>query len=388
MFLCEPLRQKGKELGFEGEIWLFQENEDDPFRIVVAVCDTHWSRLAGGTHIGLIGDAEDQWRDTDAAIAQTAIKARNMREKIILNHLHTRHDVDGMKAAIICTRELECGERERAFAFLGTVAATMSDGLGKTCLVGGDAGTSPEDLLDAWHVAPRHIVGRPREDGGVGDTGMPTALGVADTINLICKIYGDNIWPKTASILGLGKVGRVLAIVLAKGGWNLRLSDINCSLLYADLTADLVAAHRAETDRFFTFHFVAHTAGHREAATVFAPCALHPIIRADTIGEFSSHLKAIISAQNDEIDPTCAFELAYALHDRGIVYVPGPAANPMGIQMLLREHDLGRMPYEEIFTEERVFHIGAVQSLLLQAKDEGSPPYAIAMERIATALNQ
>jgi glutamate dehydrogenase/leucine dehydrogenase len=388
MYVCERLWGKERELGFEGEIWFFQENEDDPFRIVAALCDTNRSQLAGGAHIGLIGPQEDQWANADAAVAHIVGKTKNMREKIVLNGLHIRCDVDGMKVAIICTRPLERDERKRAFEFLGKVSIIMSDGIGKMCLIGGDVRTSSEDLLHAWHVAPEHIVGRPREEGGIGDTGMPTALGAADTIYFVCTIYGDHTWSKkTVSICGLGKVGGGLARILMKDGYQLILSDSNPAL-YADLGSDLLAICPVKADRFSTFYFISHRKVHREAATVFAPCAVRPIIRLDTIDEFSRSLKAIVSAQNDEIDLGCPFELAQMLHDRGIVYVPGPAVNSLGIQMLLREHDLERIPYEEILIEERALHLDVLRSLLLQAKNEDRPPYAIAMERIARGLNQ
>ena len=380
LYFCERLRGADQFFGFAGEIWMFQNKKSDPFWIITALhTDTRHNCLAGGTHCGVVGAGEqDDWPTLDAAIAHIADKADDMRRKLAVSGLMDAHDADGMKAAIVCTRPLSDTERVAAFQFLGFIAKMIGDFVDPKnphhVLIGGDMKTRAKDLSVASKIAPDNIVGQLPEDGGIGETGPPTALGVMETIDLAMKIYGEGkAWPKTMAVQGLGSVGEPLVREALAHGWEVTVADPKISQL-KNLSFSLLAVQAVDPLEI-----------HKQAVTVFAPCAANPIITPQTINTFCC--KMIISAQNTDIDLVRAEELMLALHQRGIKpVVPGYACNFMGIAMLLWQSDLKQLPYHMILERELKRHYTRVRQMLLRAKDRDVPPYMVAQETIKEAI--
>lgn len=373
MNVCERLRKKEKELRFNGEIFAFQEDASDPYLFIVAARNTSRKRLAGGVHCGVLGR---DWESPSDAVTHVAGKADNMHEKLFLHGLHERHDVDGLKVGIVCDHELSPKERMEAFLSLGHITEIVSEGLGKTCLFGGDAGVSESDLLLAWSSAPDHIVGRPYKGyRGTGETGPATAKGVAQTIDIAHRIRWQDSLERSVAVQGLGNVGMPLVGELLASGWYVTFADTNL-----ERCRDVVERYRLSSTSMVSSGLI-----HTILCAVFVPCALHPIIRSDTINHFSSALRLIVSAQNDEIEKEYADELVVALHEQGKVYIPGPLANAMGIQMLLAEPTLAQRTYRDVLAEELRFHAAVVESVATQARDEKRSVYSVVCERIRLA---
>lgn len=376
MFICERLQKKEKELAFGGELWMFHEKgkkESLPYRFVGAFCDTSRQRLAGGVQYGVLGR---EWPTFSDATDHIAAKAYNMHEKIVLHGLDKRHNMDGLKVGIVCERELSPQERTEAFVSLGHVAEMASAYTGRTCLFGGDSKVSSKDLLIAWKETPDYIVGRPRENGGVGETGPVTATGVAQAIEIFNRVLWEQSLRPSIAISGLGGVGMALLREMRMRYWFTMIAD---TVLEQCLTAikecglsekNIVSAGRI----------------HTTSCAVFAPCALFPIIRSDTIHEFSSDdLRLIVSGQNDEIERSRADEFAQMLWARGIEFSPGPLNNSVGIQMLAAEDQLVGKTYKELLAEELGFHAAVVESVATQARDENRSVYSVVQERIRSA---
>lgn len=376
MFICERLKKEEESLGFNGEIYAFQEDENDPYLFIVALRSTSRKYLAGGVHCGMLGRVGRDWKNPSDAIAHIARKADNMHEKIVLHGLHERHDIDGLKVGIVCSRELSPKERAKAFLSLGHIAEIVSEGSGKTCLFGGDAGVSESDLLLAWSTASMHIVGRPYKGyRGVGETGPATAKGVAQTIDIANRILWQDSLERSVAIKGVGNVGMPLVGELLARGWYITFADIN-----AERCRDVLERYKVSS-RDIVLPDLIHTT----LCSVFVPCALHPIIKSDIINEFPSSLRLIVSGQNDEIERARADELAEILWERGTEIFPGPLSNALGIQMLLAEPTLYQRTYREVLMEELRFHAAVVKSVATQARDEKRSVYSVTQERVRLA---
>lgn len=372
MFFCEWLRDAGKKLQFSGEIGMFQEKREDPYSIIAALCtDTSHRTLAGGTHYGLL---ESDWPNFDDAVDHIAFKAMDMRRKLAVSGLSKTHDVDGAKFAIVCTRLLTPSERANAFRFLGRLGKKLSEEFQRLVLIGGDVGVKPVDLTFASDVAPYYIVGQSREYGGVDETGPPTAKGVMEAIELASRMYGkDSLWARTLGVKGLGSVGAALVKEALKRGWDVTIADTNPQKI-ADLQSSLLRPVRV----------VESSQVHKEPITVFAPCAIHPIITRASVGEF--RCKMIMSAQNTDIKQTEAFDLAIMLHEMGIIWGPGYVNNPGGIAMLLQQKNLATLSYETILNQVIARHKTRAKQIFEEAVKRNVPIFIVAEEMIQAAL--
>lgn len=377
MYFCEWKRGIEKRLNFSGEIGVFQERREDKYCVIAALhTDTSYRILAGGTHYGLLGEDGD-WSTLDAAVEHIVIKADDMRRKLLVSGLANARDADGAKFAIVCFRPLRPRERADAFRFLGRLSVDLSVYFGKHMLVAGDVGTKPVDLSFAALSSPAafdHVAGQSPEYGGVGDTGLPTALGAMEAIELVYRIYGNGkSWARTMAVQGLGSVGGSLVREAVKREWDVAVADTNPKKV-SELQASL--PHPARV--------VDSSVIYTEPVTIFAPCAVHPIITKKTTGEF--RCKMIISVQNTDIDRACAHELLTALHQRGIPVALGPWINSMGIAMLLRQGDLKQLPYHMILEQELIRHHLNVSQMMTRAHDQNVPMYVIAEEMMERAI--
>lgn len=381
MYFCDWLRGAEKRSNFKGEIGLFQERREDRYSIIAAL-HTETSRhiLAGGTHCGLLGEGND-WSTLDAAIDHMAVKADDMRRKLLVSGLAEAYNADGAKFAIVCFRPLIPRERASAFRLLGRLSVDLSRRFEKHVLVGGDVGTRPGDLSFAALASSdafSHVVGQSPEYGGVDETGPPTAKGVMEAIELAFRMYSKmyregGLLTKTMAVKGLGSVGGSLVREAIKRGWDIVIADTNSQKIN-ELQASLPHPMR----------MVESSHIHKESVTVFAPCAIHPVITKETAGEFQC--KIIMSGQNNDVDPSEARHLAAVLHARGIAWGPGYVNNPIGIAMLLRQKDRATLSYETIFGQEITRHKARVKQILWEAAGRGVPIFTVTEELIHAAL--
>jgi len=187
------------------------------------------------------------------------------------------------------------------------------DALGGAYLTAEDVGTSESDMLQIAE-ATRHVSGLGTDRGGSGDPSPWTALGVEAAIQVACeRVWGTtSLAGRSVAVVGLGSVGGVLAQLLAEGGAQLVVADIDerRRALADELGArwtDPAAALTADVD-------------------VVAPCALGGVLDAETVPRL--RCRAIAGAANNQL---AAEAVGEQLSERSILWIPDFVANAGGI---------------------------------------------------------
>lgn len=176
-----------------------------------------------------------------------------------------------------------------------------------------DIGTTADDM-DVIAERTRHVTGRPRESGGVGDPSPFTAIGVEAAMRAACaRAFGSPLLPdRKVTVIGVGQVGSRLALSLASRGVRLVLSDIDESKREL---ADELGAEWAPPERALTLR-----------CDVLAPCAVGGLIDAEVARRL--RCRVICGAANNQLTDD---EVGALLARRGIVYAPDFIANAGGL---------------------------------------------------------
>jgi leucine dehydrogenase len=235
------------------------------------------------------------------------------------------------------------------------------DALGGAYLTAEDVGTSESDMLQIAE-ATRHVTGLGTDRGGSGDPSPWTALGVEAAIRVACeRVWGTtSLAGRSVALVGLGSVGGVLARLLAEGGAQLVVADID-------------ERRRALADELgarWTDPATALTAD----VDVVAPCALGGVLDADTVPRL--RCRAIAGAANNQL---AAEDVGEQLSEREILWIPDFVANAGGIINIAVE--LEPEGYSAERAEARVRAVGDTVRLILDhAEAAGTTPLAAAME--------
>lgn len=237
--------------------------------------------------------------------------------------------------------------------------------LGGKYVTAEDVGTGAADMAV---IAERtsHVVGLPGERGGSGDPSPVTARGVLAALRACLEHrFGD---PSPAGVrvcvIGAGHVGGRLARLLAAGGAELTIADVDPAR--RGLAAELGAAWLEPAEAALA------------DCDVLAPCALGGIVDAATVERLRCGI-VCGSANNVLADERLAVDLAR----RGIVYAPDFIANAGGLINVYAElHHLDRDAVKGLLE-----HIGATTALVLAAAEShGTTPLAeaqaLAFERL------
>ena len=235
------------------------------------------------------------------------------------------------------------------------------DMLGGAYLTAEDVGTAEPDMQTISETT-RHVTGLAVERGGSGDPSPWTALGVEAAIRVACeRVFGTtSVEGRSIAVVGVGSVGGRLAELLAEGGAELVLADIDDR---RSELADRLGARWTDPES-------AMTAG----VDVLAPCALGGVLSDDTVPLLRA--RAIAGAANNQLAHEAVGEL---LASRGILWVPDFVANAGGVVNIAVElepegYDTGR-------AETRVRAIAdTVRTVLDHAETTGATPLAAAME--------
>jgi leucine dehydrogenase len=233
--------------------------------------------------------------------------------------------------------------------------------LGGAYLTAEDVGTSEPDMETIAEVTP-HVTGLAVERGGSGDPSPWTALGVEAAIRVACeRVFGStSVEGRSVAIVGVGSVGGRLAELLAEGGADLVLADIDEGRREL---ADRLGARWTDPES-------ALTAG----VDVLAPCALGGVLNDDTVPLIRA--RAIAGAANNQLAHEAVSE---QLASRGILWVPDFVANAGGVVNIAVE--LEPEGYDTTRAETRVRAIGdTVRTVLDHADATGATPLAAAME--------
>ena len=268
---------------------------------------------------------------------------------------------------VICapTPERPEGELRRAMLLdFGDAVAS----LGGKYVTAEDVGTGAADMAT---IAERtsHVVGLPGERGGSGDPSPVTARGVLAALRACLEHrFGDpTLGGVRVCVIGAGHVGGRLARLLAGGGADVTMTDVDPS---RRALAEELGATWVEPDRALLTE-----------CDVLAPCALGGVIDAKTIDRLRCEI--VCGAANNIL---AAEALANDLKRRDIVYAPDFIANAGGLINVYAElHHLDRPAVAAL-----VDHIGTTIGLVLDAaaRHDTTPlaeAQALALERLRTA---
>jgi len=249
-------------------------------------------------------------------------------------------------------------------------AAEAIDELGGAYITAEDIGTTTADMdLIAEHT--RFVVGRSRENGGGGDPSPITAETVFEAMRrgLATAMGTDELEGRRIGVIGLGKVGFLLAGTLAESGAEVLACDLRpeCAERFAEEHGGVVAPSAeallaAELD-------------------VLAPCAAGGLI--DEAIARSIECNVIAGAANN---PLTGRRAARLLQRRGILFVPDFLANCGGLIHVSTEW------YGEDGPRERELVARAMERLeraIADAEHEDSTPLEVAerqaLERVEAA---
>jgi glutamate dehydrogenase/leucine dehydrogenase len=200
-------------------------------------------------------------------------------------------------------------------------AARVIEGLGGAYITAEDIGTTTADM-DHLSRFTRFAVGRSAENGGGGDPSPVTAETVFQAIRrgLAAATGSEELDGRRVGVIGLGKVGSVLAGRLADAGARVVACDLDasrCECLAADHGADVAPSAEAVL---------------ASELDVLAPCAAGGLI--DDALARALDTRVVAGAANN---PLTGRHVAGTLMEREIVYVPDFLANCGGLIHVSKE---------------------------------------------------
>jgi len=249
-------------------------------------------------------------------------------------------------------------------------AARVIEGLEGAYITAEDIGTTTADM-DHLSRFTRFAVGRSAGNGGRGDPSPVTAETVFQAMRqgVAAATGSHELDGRRIGVIGLGKVGSVLAARLAEAGASVIACDLD-----SERCERLAAEHGLQT------------APSAEAILaseldVLAPCAAGGLI--DEARARALDCRVVAGAANN---PLSERGVARILMGREILYVPDFLANCGGLIHVSTEWHAGRGP------SEAQLIAGAMERLQLAietADSEGTPPVEVAerqaLERVEAA---
>lgn len=193
------------------------------------------------------------------------------------------------------------------------------EALGGRFYTGTDMGTTPQDFVEAAKETS-YIVGLPEENGGHGDSSIPTAEGVLYSIKATCQmLWGEErLDDKVFSIQGLGKVGYKVAERLLREGARLFVTDVYTPAVKRVVQEAEKWPGRVEVVEGEKIYSV--------PSDIFVPCALGGILNDKTIDQL--RVKAVVGSANNQLQEDGHCE---ALREKGILYAPDYIVNSGGL---------------------------------------------------------
>ena len=327
---------------------------------IVAVHSTARGPSLGGCRMWTYGDTREAVRD--ALRLSRAMTAKSAVAGLPLG---------GGKGVIMLPAGTAppTGDERRAVLLDFADTVQMLDG---AYLTAEDVGTSEPDM-ETIAERTRHVTGLATERGGSGDPSPWTALGVEAAIRVACeRVFGStSVAGRRVAVVGVGSVGGRLAELLAEGGAELVLADINDG---RRALADRLGARWTDPDSALFAD-----------VDVLAPCALGGVLDDTTVPRINA--RAVAGAANNQLAHEGVGELLAA---RGILWVPDFVANAGGVVNIAVE--LEPEGYDTARAETRVRAIGdTVRAVVDHAEATGTTPLAaaneIARRRVAEAAS-
>ncbi|MEP7059709.1 MAG: Glu/Leu/Phe/Val dehydrogenase dimerization domain-containing protein [Actinomycetota bacterium] len=336
--------------GWDGERWVHRADDASGAHLFVAVHSTVLGPGMGGTRLKV-------YPSPDEGLADALRLSRAMTFKQAAANL----PYGGGKAVIAAPSIPAPGSPERRELFLRH--ADLIDSLTGEYLTAADMNTGPADI-DTMAERTPYVLGRSPENGGSGDPGHGTAIGVFHGIRAAAQhAFGtDDLSARTILIQGVGSVGGRLAHHLHGAGAGLLISDTDVSRareVAGEVDADAVGS----IDALST------------ACDILAPCATGGVVSRETIPDMACTVVAG-AANNQLADPGDAERL----RDAGILYAPDFVINAGGVIHLAGYETLG---WDEVTMAAALEGIGrTLLEVFAEADSDGVSP-AAAAERVA-----
>ncbi len=236
-----------------------------------------------------------------------------------------------------------------------------------------DAGTAPEDMA-VVHATTRFAVCVPPDVGGSGNPALYTAAGVVCAMEAALDVLGlGALAGKRVAMQGAGQVGAAMVERLLERG-------------VAGVVVDEISAERREEvmDRFAGRSVEVRAAIPGEPGVLAEPCdvlapnALGGVLGPKTIPHVRARL--VCGSANNQLQDDVRD--GRALHERGVVFVPGIIANRMGVVHCANEQYGAPAPdaaVEEQLSRSAPHGIhSTVRRVLERARTEDRPPVEVA----------
>jgi glutamate dehydrogenase/leucine dehydrogenase len=239
--------------------------------------------------------------------------------------------------------------------------ADLVESLHGTYVTAADMNTGPAEM-DLVAGRTRHVLGRSPSNGGAGDPGEGTAIGVFHAIRAACRhVFGsDDLAARSVVVQGAGSVGARLIAELREAG---------ARVLACDVDPAKVAATGAEP--------VAAEAALATPCDVLAPCATGGVLNAETVPTLAC--RVVAGAANNQLATPADGD---RLQARGIVYAPDYVANAGGVIWLAGYETLG---WDDAHMRTRLASIeDTLAGIFAVAESEGITT-AAAADRLALA---
>ncbi|WP_078394015.1 Leu/Phe/Val dehydrogenase [Shouchella patagoniensis] len=286
----------------EHEQVVFCNDSNSGLKAIIAIHDTTLGPALGGCRMY-------PYESTEDALEDVLRLSQGMTKKCAAADV----DFGGGKAVIIGDPNTDKSpELFRAFG-------QFVESLQGRFYTGTDMGTTMDDFVHAMKET-RCIVGVPEEFGGSGDSSVPTAEGVLNSLRAINYILDgeDTLAGKTYAIQGLGKVGYKVAVQLIKEGADLYVSDLQPAVSLTLKEQGKVLGRDVQIvdgDAIFSV-----------SADVLVPCARGGILDDTTIKALK--VKAIAGSANNQLKEERHGTL---LQQRGVLYAPDYIVNGGGL---------------------------------------------------------
>ena len=286
--------------GSEHELLLVRRGRRTGAHTIVAVHSTVLGPALGGCRL---------WRY--ASLRGAIDDALRLSSAMTLKAAAAQLPLGGGKAVIFPPADLDVTGPSRQ-ALLNDFADTLNmlDGM---YITAEDVGMSAADM-DVLSGLSRHVVGSPAANGGSGDPGAFTAVGVLAAMRACCRArFGaPELAERSIAVVGLGHVGEPLARRLHAAGAQLILADIDAGK--AALADELGARWLDSQDAL------------RADVELLAPCALGGVIDETLSAELRAQV--VCGSANNQL---AAPYLADVLAARGILYAPDFIVNSGGL---------------------------------------------------------
>ena len=243
---------------WDGEEVVVHRDEPTSSWMLIGIHDTTLGPAMGGTRLTSYASPADALDDV-----------LRLAEAMTWKQAAAELPYGGGKAVIAVPAVPARGSEERRALLLRY--AELVESLHGTYVTAADMNTGEADM-DTLGERTSHVLGRSTANGGSGDPGAATALGVFHGIRAtVRRAFGDDaLEGRSVLVQGLGSVGSRLAGHLHDAGASLLLADVDAER--ATTLADELGAKVVRADDVIGTE-----------CDVFAPCATGKVLSRETI---------------------------------------------------------------------------------------------------------